>query len=172
MKVGITFSTFDLLHAGHVLMLKEAKESCDYLIAGLQTDPTIDRPGTKNKPVQSIIERQIQLEGCKYVDEIIVYQTERDVEDILKTKTINARILGVEYKDKDFTGKQICIDKGIELVYNSRDHDWSTTELRSRIQGEQPQKETSSPGRTFDEQMDEKFKDNKYLGYVYKTKYE
>ena len=104
MKIGITFSTFDLLHAGHVLMLKEAKESCDYLIAGLQTDPTIDRPGTKNKPVQSIIERQIQLEGCKYVDEIIVYQTERDVEDILKTKTINARILGVEYKDKDDGG--------------------------------------------------------------------
>ena len=135
MKIGITFSTFDLLHAGHVLMLKEAKESCDYLIAGLQTDPTIDRPGTKNKPVQSIIERQIQLEGCKYVDEIIVYQTERDVEDILKTKTIDTRILGVEYKDKDFTGKQICIDKRIELVYNSRNHDWSTSELRGRIQG-------------------------------------
>ena len=173
MKIGITFSTFDLLHAGHVLMLKEAKESCDYLIAGIQTDPTIDSPDTKNKPIQSIIERQIQVEGCKYVDEVIIYQTERDVEDILRTKKINARILGIEYKDKDFTGKQICIDKDIELVYNSRDHNWSTTELRDRIQGVQPRKEsTSPPGKTFDEQIDEKFKDTKYLGYVYKTKYE
>jgi len=173
MKVGITFSTFDLLHAGHLLMLKEAKESCDHLIVGLQTDPTIDRPDTKNKPVQSIIERQIQLEGCKYVDEIVIYQTERDVEDILKTKKIDVRILGVEYQGNNFTGKQICLDKDIELVYNSRDHDWSTTELRNRIKGVEPKKQLkSNVGKTFDEQMDEKFKSTKFMDYKFKTKYE
>ena len=133
MKVGITFSTFDLFHSGHVLMLKEAKESCDHLIAAIQTDPTIDRPGTKNKPVQSIVERQIQVNGCKYVDSIVVYESEKDVEDILKSTKIDVRILGIEYKDKEFTGKSICKEKGIELVFNSRDHDWSTTELRNRI---------------------------------------
>ncbi len=132
-RVGITFSTFDLLHAGHIAMLSEAKKHCDYLIAALQTDPTIDRPNTKNKPVQSILERQIQLQAVRYVDEIVVYQTEKDLEDILLTLPINVRILGVEYQDKDFTGKEICIKRGIELVYNGRDHSFSSSNLRKRV---------------------------------------
>jgi len=133
MKVGITASTFDLLHAGHILMLREAKEQCDYLIVALQTDPTIDRPNTKNKPVQSIVERYTQLAGVKYVDEIIPYSTEEDLEDILSSYPIDVRILGVEYKDKDFTGRDICKKRGIELYFNSRDHRFSTTELRKRV---------------------------------------
>jgi len=171
MKVGITFSTFDLFHAGHVLMLKEAKESCDHLIAAIQTDPTIDRPNSKNKPIQTIVERQIQVEGCKYVDSIVIYETEKDVEDILKSTKINVRIIGVEYKDKSFTGKEICNDKGIEIVYNSRDHDWSTTELRERLKTTKIVKEKeTNPGRTFEEIVDEEFKDNKYLDYKYTSK--
>lgn len=133
MKVGITASTFDLLHAGHILMLREAKEQCDYLIVALQTDPTIDRPNTKNKPVQSIVERYTQLAGVKYVDEIIPYSKEEDLEDILSSYPIDVRILGVEYKDKDFTGRDICKKRGIELYFNSRDHRFSTTELRKRV---------------------------------------
>jgi len=133
MKVGITASTFDLLHAGHILMLREAKEQCGYLIVALQTDPTIDRPNTKNKPVQSIVERYTQLAGVKYVDEIIPYSTEEDLEDILSSYPIDVRILGVEYKDKDFTGRDICKKRGIELYFNSRDHRFSTTELRKRV---------------------------------------
>jgi glycerol-3-phosphate cytidylyltransferase len=132
MKIGITFSTFDMLHAGHVLMLQEAKQYCDYLIVGLQTDPTIDRPETKNKPAQSLIERQIQLAAVKYIDEIIVYQTEKDLEDILTIYPIDMRFIGEEYQNKDFTGKQYCLDHGIELVYNNRKHRFSTTELRQR----------------------------------------
>lgn len=132
-KVGITFSTFDLLHAGHIAMLSEAKRHCDYLIAALQTDPTIDRPSTKNKPVQSIVERQIQLQAVRYVDEIVVYQTEKDLEDILLTLPINVRILGVEYQGKDFTGKDICLKRNIELVYNGRDHSFSSSNLRKRV---------------------------------------
>ena len=133
LKIGITFSTFDLLHAGHVAMLSECKNHCDYLIAALQTDPTIDRPDTKNPPVQSIVERQIQLAATRYVDEIVVYQTEKDLEDILLTLPIDVRILGVEYADKDFTGRQICIDRGIEIVYNKRDHSFSSSSLRKRV---------------------------------------
>lgn len=132
-RVGITFSTFDLLHAGHIAMLSEAKKHCDYLIAALQTDPTIDRPNTKNKPVQSIVERQIQLQAVRYVDEIVVYQTEKDLEDILLTLPINVRILGVEYQDKEFTGKDICEKRGIELVFNGRDHSFSSSNLRKRV---------------------------------------
>jgi glycerol-3-phosphate cytidylyltransferase len=132
-RVGITFSTFDLLHAGHIAMLSEAKRHCDYLIAALQTDPTIDRPDTKNKPVQSIVERQIQLQAVRYVDEIVVYQTEKDLEDILLTLPVNVRILGVEYQDKEFTGKAICEQRGIELVYNGRDHSFSSSNLRKRV---------------------------------------
>jgi glycerol-3-phosphate cytidylyltransferase len=132
-RVGITFSTFDLLHAGHIAMLSEAKRHCDYLIAALQTDPTIDRPDTKNKPVQSIVERQIQLQAVRYVDEIVVYQTEKDLEDILLTLPLNVRILGVEYEDKDFTGKTICENRHIELVYNGRDHSFSSSNLRKRV---------------------------------------
>lgn len=133
LKIGIVFSAFDLLHAGHIAMLAEAKNHCDYLIAGLQTDPTIDRPDTKNKPVQSIVERQIQLAAARYVDEIVVYQTEKDLEDILLTLPIDVRILGVEYREKDFTGKQICGDRGIELVFNGRDHSFSSSNLRRRV---------------------------------------
>ena len=134
--VGFTCSTFDLLHAGHVLMLREAKQVCDYLICGLQIDPTIDRP-EKNKPVQSMLERYIQLQAVEYVDEIIPYATERDLEDILSMYDIDIRILGVEYKDKDFTGRKICASRGIELYYNKRDHRFSTSDLRTRVSREQ-----------------------------------
>ena len=132
MRVGITFSAFDLLHAGHVAMLRESKQQCDYLVAGLQLDPTIDRP-EKNKPIQTIVERYTQLKPVKYIDEIIPYTTEKDVEDILEMYQIDVRILGEEYKDKDFTGKDICRRLGIELYFNKRDHRFSSTDLRKRI---------------------------------------
>lgn len=133
LKIGITFSTFDLLHAGHIAMLADAKNHCDYLIAGLQTDPTIDRPDTKNKPIQSIVERQIQLAATRYVDEIVVYETEKDLEDILLTLPINVRILGVEYQGVEFTGKEICMQRNIELIFNGRDHSFSSSSLRKRV---------------------------------------
>ena len=133
LKVGITFSTFDLFHAGHVAMLAEAKNHCDYLIAALQTDPTIDRPETKNPPIQSIVERQIQLSTNRNVDEVVIYQTEKDLEDLLLILPVDVRILGVEYADKEFTGKQICISRGIEIVYNGRDHSFSSSSLRKRV---------------------------------------
>jgi len=133
LKIGITFSTFDLLHAGHIAMLAEARNHCDYLIAGLQTDPTIDRPDTKNKPVQSIVERQIQLASCRFVDEVVVYQTEQDLIDLLLILPIDVRILGVEYKDKDFTGKDECARRNIGLVFNGRDHSFSSSSLRKRV---------------------------------------
>jgi glycerol-3-phosphate cytidylyltransferase len=131
-KIGFTASAFDLLHSGHVAMLKEAKSNCDYMIVGLQTDPTIDRP-EKNKPIQSVFERYVQLEGCKYIDEIIPYATEQDLLDILLTYKIDVRFIGEEYKTKDFTGKQLCVDKDIEIHYNSRQHLFSTSGLRKRI---------------------------------------
>ncbi len=133
MKIGFTCSTFDLFHAGHLLMLEEAKNKCDYLIVGLQTDPTIDRPKEKNKPVQSVFERFVQLKACKYIDEVIPYATEKELVDILLSYPINVRILGDEYADKEFTGKYECINKGIELYYNRREHSFSTTELRNRV---------------------------------------
>ena len=129
MKSGFTCSCFDLFHAGHIMMLKEAKSKCDYLIVGLQTDPTIDRP-EKNKPIQSVVERFIQLDACKYVDEVVVYATEKDLLDILYSYPIDIRIVGEEYKDKDFTGKNLS---HIEMYYNSRKHSFSTTELRGRV---------------------------------------
>jgi glycerol-3-phosphate cytidylyltransferase len=132
--VGITFSAFDLLHAGHVVMLREAKNHCDYLIAGIQTDPTIDRPDSKNKPVQSLVERYAQLSAVKYVDEIIPYQTEQDLIDILSMYEIDVRILGDEYKEKDFTGKDVCNKRGIDLYFNKRDHRFSTSDLRERVE--------------------------------------
>jgi glycerol-3-phosphate cytidylyltransferase len=132
-KVGFTCSTFDLLHAGHVQMLKDAKDQCDYLIVGLQTDPTIDRPDTKNKPIQTLVERGIQLSAVKYVDEVITYQTEQDLEDILTMFNISVRIMGEEYQGTDFTGKEICVKKHIKIVYNKRDHRFSSTDLRKRI---------------------------------------
>jgi glycerol-3-phosphate cytidylyltransferase len=132
-KIGITFSTFDMLHAGHIAMLAEAKNHCDYLICGLQTDPTIDRPNTKNHPVQSIVERQIQLAACRYVDEVVVYQTEQDLVDLLLILPLDIRVLGVEYQDKEFTGKEECYIRNIELVFNGRDHSFSSSSLRKRV---------------------------------------
>lgn len=132
LKVGFTASTFDLLHSGHILMLQEARSKCDYLIVGLQSDPTIDR-ASKNKPVQSIIERQIQLAAVTVVDEIIVYNTEADLEELLNSLPINIRILGVEYQDKDFTGREICNRREIEIYFNTRDHKYSSSGLRRRV---------------------------------------
>lgn len=130
--VGFTCGAFDLFHAGHVLMLAEAKEHCDYLIVGLQSDPSFDRP-TKNTPVQSIVERQVQVKGCRYVDEVIIYDTEKDLLDLFKVLPIDVRIIGSDYKDRDFTAKDYCIDNDIQLVYNKRDHSFSTTDLRQRV---------------------------------------
>lgn len=132
MKIGFTCSAFDLLHAGHVAMLREAKDHCDYLICGLQVDPTLDRPN-KNKPVQTVVERHAQLAAVRYVDEVIPYVTEADLEDILAMYPINVRILGEEYRDKDFTGRDICKKRGIELYFNRREHRFSTTDLRNRV---------------------------------------
>jgi len=132
MRVGIVFSAFDLLHSGHVQMLREAKEQCDYLIVGLQTDPTIDRP-KKNQPVQTVVERYTQLKGVRYVDEIIPYATESDLEDILTMYHIDVRILGEEYRDLDFTGKDICKKRSIQLYFNKRDHRFSSSDLRKRV---------------------------------------
>ncbi len=132
MKTAITFSAFDLLHAGHIKMLEEAKSNCDYLIVGLQTDPTLDRP-EKNKPTQTVVERYIQLKGCKFVDEIVPYATEQDLEDILQSFQIDIRFIGDEYKEKNFTGRTYCEEKGIELYFNSRDHRFSSTVLRREV---------------------------------------
>jgi glycerol-3-phosphate cytidylyltransferase len=121
-----------MLHAGHVAMLSEARNHCDYLIAGLQNNASWDRP-EKNAPIQSIVERQIQLAATRYVDEIVVYNTESDLEDILLTLPIDVRILGIEYRDREFTGKDICTTRGIELIYNKRDHSFSSSSLRKRV---------------------------------------
>lgn len=145
--IGITFSCFDLLHAGHVRMLAEAKQQCDYLIVGLQTDPTIDRP-EKNKPTQTVVERYIQLKGCKYVDEIVPYTTEKDLEDILKLYPIDVRIIGVEYKDKNFTGRDFCEKKNITLYYNERNHRFSSTNLRKEVFKRESLKLSSVNGAT------------------------
>lgn len=134
MTVGITFSTFDLLHAGHISMLREAKTVCDYLICGIQVDPSIDRPD-KNPPVQTLVERWTQLQGTKYVDEIIPYQTEKDVEDILQLFQIDVRIIGDEYKHGRFTGRATCAARGIEIYFNKRDHRFSSSDLRQRVYG-------------------------------------
>ena len=132
LKIGIVFSQFDILHAGHIAMLSEAKNHCDYLIAGLQNNAQWDRP-EKNAPIQSIVERQISLSAVRFVDEIVVYNTEKDLEDILLTLPVDVRILGVEYMEKDFTGRAICEKRKIELVFNSRDHSFSSSSLRKRV---------------------------------------
>ena len=132
MKIGFTASAFDLLHAGHVLMLEEAKQQCDWLIVGLQTDPSQDR-ATKSKPAQTIVERYLQLRACKFVDEIIPYGTEQDLEDLLAGMHIDIRILGIEYRDKDFTGHDICKKRDIEIYFNERDHRFSSSGLREHI---------------------------------------
>lgn len=144
-KIGITFSTFDMLHAGHVAMLSEARNHCDYLIAGLQTDPTIDRPDTKNKPIQSIVERQIQLAACRYVDEVVVYQTEQDLVDLLLILPLDVRILGVEYEGKKFSGDEACYDRSIAIVFNGRDHSFSSSSLRKRVVAAESHKILSTP---------------------------
>ena len=133
MIIGITASTFDLLHAGHVAMLREAKTQCDHLICALQVDPTIDR-SEKNSPVQTLVERWTQLDGVKYVDEIIPYQTEKDLEDILQMYNLDIRVIGEEYKNGKFTGRAICAARGIEIYFNKRDHRFSTSDLRLRVQ--------------------------------------
>jgi glycerol-3-phosphate cytidylyltransferase len=133
MRTGITFSAFDLFHAGHVKMLEEAKRECDYLICGLQTDPTLDRP-EKNRPVQTVVERYIQLKACKFVDEIVPYATEQDLEDVLRSFKIDVRIIGDEYASKSFTGRQYCEEKGIDLHFNKREHRFSSSGLRKEVQ--------------------------------------
>ncbi len=132
-RIGITFSAFDLLHAGHIKMLEDAKRQCDYLICALQTDPTLDRP-EKNKPVQSVVERYIQLKGCRFVDEIVPYATEQDLIDILRSFKIDVRIIGDEYINQKFTGREYCEEKGIDLYFNSRDHRFSSSGLRREVQ--------------------------------------
>lgn len=132
MKVGITFGTFDLFHAGHIKMLEEAKSRCDFLIVGLQLDPSIDRP-KKNKPTQTIVERYVQVRSCKYIDEIVPYITEQDLIDILSSFKIDMRIIGEEYLDKEFTGKEYCKEKGIEIYYNKREHRFSSSALRKQV---------------------------------------
>jgi glycerol-3-phosphate cytidylyltransferase len=133
MKIGFNCSSFDLFHAGHVTMLKMEKELCGYLKVALQVDPTVDRPGIKNKPVQSVYERYVQLQACKYVDEILVYETEEDLLNLIQTQTIHIRFLSEEYEHRDFTGKQYCIDNNIELFFHLRKHKYSSTEIRNRV---------------------------------------
>jgi len=140
MKIGITFSAFDLLHAGHIKMLEEAKRQCDYLIVGLQIDPALDRP-EKNSPTQTVVERYIQLKGCKFVDEIIPYATEQDLEDILRSHKIDVRIIGEEYQNKSFTGRNYCEEKGIKLHFNKRDHRFSSSGLRKEVADRELKKE-------------------------------
>jgi len=132
MIVGFTCSAFDLLHAGHVAMLREAKSQCDYLICGLQIDPSLDRQ-EKNTPIQTIVERYTQLQAISYVDEIIPYVTEEDLLDIISMLPIDVRILGDEYRNKEFTGKEICQKRGIKLYFNNRDHNFSTSSLRKKV---------------------------------------
>jgi glycerol-3-phosphate cytidylyltransferase len=145
MKIGITFSAFDLLHAGHIKMLEEAKRQCDYLIVALQTDPTLDRP-EKNRPIQSVVERYIQLKGCSHVDEIVPYATEQDLEDILRAFKLDVRIIGDEYREKNFTGRSYCEEKGIELYFNGRDHRFSSSSLRKVVADKERESEKNSLG--------------------------
>ena len=148
MKIGFNCSSFDLLHAGHVTMLKMEKRLCDYLIVALQIDPTIDRPGVKNKPVQSSYERYVQLQACKYVDEILIYETEFDLLQLLQTQTIHIRFLSDEYLNRDFTGKQWCMNNGIELHYHKRDHIYGSSELRERTARLENAKKTGNSKET------------------------
>lgn len=157
-RIGITFSTFDMLHAGHIAMLSEAKNHCDYLIAGLQTDPTIDRPDSKNPPVQSIVERQIQLAACRYVDEVVVYQTEQDLVDLLLILPVDVRILGVEYENTRFSGEEECYKRDIKIVFNGRDHSFSSSSLRKRVaHAESIRLMKNEPDREQDPDLTEKF---------------
>ena len=144
MKIGFQCSSFDLFNAGHATMLKQEKELCDYLKVALQVNPSVDRPGIKNTPVESLYERYVKLQACKYVDEILVYETECDLLNLLKTQTIHIRFLSDEYLNRDFTGKQFCIDSGIELYYHKRQHKYSSSNLRLRTYKLELQKQTDS----------------------------
>lgn len=158
MRVGITASTFDLFHAGHVKMLEEAKQHCDYLIVALQVDPSIDR-AWKNKPSQTIVERYIQVSASQYVDEVVPYVTEQDLEDILSSFKIDVRIIGDEYKGQEFTGKDICIRRNIEIHYNRRDHRFSSTLLRGTVYASEKEKQdrkTKSIIEGFNETLNQK----------------
>ena len=148
MKIGFNCSSFDLFHAGHVTMLKMEKELCDYLKVALQVDPSIDRPGIKNKPVQSVYERYIQLQGCKYVDEILVYETEADLLNLIQTQTFHIRFLSEEYRHIEVTGKQYCIDNGVEIYYHLRRHQYSSTEIRNRVYNLEQQKRIEKEDET------------------------
>jgi glycerol-3-phosphate cytidylyltransferase len=161
MKIGFNCSSFDLLHAGHVTMLKMEKQLCDYLIVGLQVDPTIDRPGIKNKPVQSVYERYVQLQACKYVDEILVYETEFDLLQLLMTQKIHIRFLSEEYLNRDFTGKQWCIANGVELHYHKREHIYSSSELRDRTFNLEIKKRDAHHNDTIPQHSPELIKNNK-----------
>jgi glycerol-3-phosphate cytidylyltransferase len=141
--IGITCSAFDLLHAGHIIMLEECKKYCDYLICALQVDPTIDRP-KKNKPIQSIVERYIQLDAVSHVDKIIPYVTERDLEEIFESLDLDVRIIGEDYRISNFTAKEICNKRNIKIIYNKRDHKFSTTELRNKIYKEEKSKQLTN----------------------------
>ena len=166
MKRGVTAGCFDLLHAGHCMMLEEARSHCDHLTVLLQTDPSIDRPNTKESPTQSLPEREIQLRAIRWVDAVRIYQTESELVELLTLLKPDVRIIGADYKDKPFTGDDLPID----IVYNSRDHAFSTTELRQRIRGHsQPITHTkTSVGRTFEQQVDEQYKDISFMNYVYR----
>jgi len=141
--IGITCSTFDLLHTGHIIMLEECKKYCDYLICALQVDPTIDRPN-KNKPIQSLVERYIQLDAVSYVDKIIPYVTEQDLEEIFESLDLDVRIIGEDYRNQSFTGKEICNKRNIKLIYNKRDHKFSTSSLRDKIYKEEKLKQSNN----------------------------
>ena len=131
-RIGITASAFDLLHAGHITMLREAKSQCDYLICALHVDPSLDRK-EKNRPIQNVVERYTQLSAVKYVDEVVPYLYEHELKDILEMYNPDVRILGEEYKDLDFTGRDVCDKLGIELYFNGRNHRFASSELRARI---------------------------------------
>lgn len=139
MKIGITFGVFDLLHAGHIMMLEEAKRNCDYLIVGLNTDPSEVFP-EKAKPTQTIVERYVQLEGCRYVDEIIPYETEQDLIDMIKALPIHIRIIGEEYRNIDFSGRLYCVEENIEIYYNKRTHRFSSAGLRKVVADKEAEK--------------------------------
>ena len=169
MKQGVTAGCFDLLHAGHCMMLEEARSHCDHLTVLLQTDPSIDRPESKESPTQSLPEREIQLKAIRWVDDVKIYQTERELVEWLTLMKPDVRIIGADYVDKPFTGDDLPID----IVYNTRDHAYSTTELRQRIRGNSRPSTTDRthepPGRTFEQQVDEEYKDMNFMNYVYKT---
>lgn len=163
MKIGFNCSSFDLFHAGHVTMLKMEKNLCDYLKVALQVDPAIDRPGVKNKPVQSVYERYVQLQGCRYIDEILVYETEQDLLNLIMTQTIHIRFLSEEYLNRDFTGKQYCLNNGIELYYHKRQHTYSSSDLRRRVydleKSKQEEKDLNSIPPQYSPELIKKYKD-------------